>query len=134
MRRRSRKAASIRVSATVTEVRRDFEARDKGRDGRIEPHRGQRWHVERRAERGIADFGDARRTVDRGTGPVGAWIEPRIGDDLATAPQSPGSGISVQHTGQRRTAPRDTEQQVGRLRNSASWSIVSQMARSIASS
>src|SRR5580698_3893812 len=55
-----------------------LQACDEGRNGGIEAHRGQCRHVECRSQLGIADFGDARRAVDRGPGPMVARIEPRI--------------------------------------------------------
>ena len=63
---------------------RALEARDEGRDSRVEAHCGQRRHVERRSQRGVADLGDARRAVDRGAGAMVARVEPGIGDQPAT--------------------------------------------------
>src|SRR5271170_2719140 len=56
-----------------------LEARDEGRDSRIEAHCGQRRHVKRRPQRSIADLGDAGWAVNRGTGAMVARVEPGIG-------------------------------------------------------
>jgi hypothetical protein len=112
------------------EATRALQAGDEGRDRGIEAHHGQR-----RPQRGIADLGDARRSVDRGAGPVVAWVEPRIGENLATATQNPWLRITANSEAASVLPTPLTLSSRSRLpRKSASWSIVSPMALSIASS
>ena len=60
---------SLRMAATTICLGwrrpRALEARDEGRNSRIEAHCGQRRHVERRSQRGVADLAGQSRGSDR---------------------------------------------------------------------